>query len=158
MVRGENVERKIKMRIILAISILFFVLILICVFLNNYNYTQSQVKNQDKRTEIYIHTYSGEKYYARGNMEILENGKDDSETLIELRGNIEHQGKSNRKPSSETSSGNEKATSLIVYMKDETYAFYGNEFTYVKKDEDKNRIEMYGFLEGYSDGENNYST
>ncbi len=92
-------------------------------------------------------------YYVEGILEVIQTGGDGRETVMEVYGSVEkaeNPGKQNFHEFSERTD----PTVLTVYTEDEIYGFY-SVYEIEKKDRS---IDYYGYLVGYADGENYYST
>lgn len=92
-------------------------------------------------------------YYVEGILEVIQTGGDGYERIMEVYGSVEkaeNPGKQNFHEFSERT----EPTVLTVYTEDEIYGFYS---IYEMEKKDRS-IDYYGYLVGYADGENYYST
>ena len=115
---------------------------------------------ETEETEITIHV-DGETFVVRGMMDVLQDGKDGGETVLEVEGNLKSQ--ENTTVSDDGAglatdiSREHPLVSLTVYDNDQIYGFYGNGRVLERQDGGIQRVEISGYLEGYFDGEESYS-
>lgn len=107
--------------------------------------------------EIFICTYSEEIYEISGTLEILQEGSQGKETIMELKGEIA-QNRDNKNLSQYNTKEVANPTVLTVYMNEQVYGFYSNYKIEKYNKSGKEQIFIYGFLEGYYDGESICST
>lgn len=115
-----------------------------------------QMIDTEKDTTIIIHTYGGDQHIARGRLDVIRNGSDQEETILELQGSIETKDNEAKAAVPETIKERGRQTVLTVYMNEQIYGFYSSHELHVDSDDSGNRIELYGYLEGYSDGNISY--
>lgn len=101
---------------------------------------------------ITIHT-AKDRYHVEGILETVQTDKDGNQTIMEVHGNIEKTEAAGMQDSCGSLERTDP-TVLTVYQENEIYGFYS-----VHKLERKGgAIDYYGYLVGYTDGENYYST
>lgn len=120
------------------------------------NITSAEMIDTEKHTQIIINTYAGEQYIAEGKIDVIQSGGEKKEALLELQGSIEKQ--ENTKQEDKKVQKADYPAVLTVYMNEAVYGFYSNYPIELTSPDGMNVIEMYGYLEGYYDGENQYST
>ena len=110
-----------------------------------------------EEAEIFICTYSEDIYEISGTLEILQEGKPGRETIMEVKGEITKNRDNNNMAQYNTKEHGDP-TILTVYMNEQIYGFYSSYKIEKSSKSGKEQIFMYGFLEGYYDGENVCST
>lgn len=112
------------------------------------------VLDDSKKTLIKIYTPE-EQYTALGSVEITRNGVHGSETVLELRGSIYSAGTTKYKGENQKETARkDQLTILRVYTaEDEIYSFCSQKEISSNIINDRNQIEFHGYLEGYSNGE-----
>lgn len=104
--------------------------------------------------QIIITIHAGaDLYYVEGILEVIQTGGDGYERIMEVYGSVEkaeNPGKQNSQEFLERTD----PTVLTVYTEDEIYGFYS---VYEMEKKDRS-IDYYGYLVGYADGKNYYST
>lgn len=116
-----------------------------------------QMINPEKDTTIKIYTYGGEQHIAKGKLNVIKNGVGEDETILELQGNIKLQESGGKVKPPDAVMERGMPTVLTVYMNEHIYGFYSTHELHVDNTDSGNYIELYGYLEGYSDGNNSYS-
>lgn len=107
-----------------------------------------------EEVRMVVHTYSNETYVLNGTLEVLQDGNGENETVMEIQGSIEKI-ENPKDIISKENFDRAMPTVLTVYEDDKIYGFYSN---YRVSRENEDSMTFYGFLEGYYDGENYYST
>lgn len=110
--------------------------------------------NMSEEVRLMIYTYGNETYVVNGMLEVLQDGNGEQETVIEIQGSIEKI-KNSEDIISDENFDRAMSTVLTVYEDDKIYGFYSNH--HISKENEKCMI-YYGFLEGYYDGEDYYSS
>lgn len=115
-----------------------------------------QLTENDMPEEVrmVVHTYSNETYVVNGMLEVLQDGNGEQETVMEIQGSIEKI-ENTKDIISKENFERAMPTVLTVYEDDKIYGFYSS---YEVFGENEDSMTYYGFLQGYYDGENYYST
>ena len=104
--------------------------------------------------QIIITIHAGaDLYYVEGILEVIQTGGDGYERIMEVYGSVEKAENPGGENSYEALERTEP-TVLTVYTEDEIYGFYS---VYEMEKKDRS-IDYYGYLVGYADGKNYYST
>lgn len=119
--------------------------------------SQEETVDTEKHTKVIIHTYSGEHYTAQGKATI-KSGTGNSDMVIELKGEIQQQKNVSRPDYWKDAEDAVQPSVLRIYMGEQIYGFYSRHSLKISSQNDKNIIEMYGYLEGYYEGEDQNST
>ena len=120
--------------------------------------TDKYMLSTKNETTVIIHTYAGNVYTAAGNLDIIKAGTDKEETVLELNGSIKEQIKSEQTAIEKDVLAQEDTAVLTIYTEDEAiYGFYGKHRIITDGQDGTDKLELYGYLEAYYDGENYFS-
>lgn len=108
-----------------------------------------------QKTRIMIYTYRNEVYMVEGMLEMLQEGGEENEAVLELQGSIEKI-EDAKVQESDIDQVRSAPTALTVYMEDKIYGFYSI-YELDGNGTDEEPIIYYGYLVGYAEGDTHYS-
>ena len=146
-------NRFIKVAILIALT---GGLIFTGVFLSVHYQTENAKGIVSQNANIIIVTTSGEMYTAKGVLEVIQKGWK-QETVMELNGSINKE-TTVRTPDTDSMKQDKNPAVITVYMDKKIYGFYGSKGFYKDTDKEQYTIVLRGYLEGYADENNYYST
>lgn len=119
--------------------------------------SHEETRDTERHTKVIIYTYTGEYYTAQGKANI-NSDTENSDLVIELKGEIKQQKDVSRPDYWKDAKDAVHPSLLRVYMGEQIYGFYSRHTLKLRRQNDENVIEMYGYLEGYSEGEDQNSS
>lgn len=121
------------------------------------NVEQARVETVPQQTKILIYTYENESYMVEGLLDLVQDGENGSGTLMEIRGNIKKM-EDMQVRESDMNLTEAAPTVLTVHMGDKIFGFYSRHALMGGTGSDKEPMIYYGYLEGYFDDKQHYST
>jgi hypothetical protein len=103
---------------------------------------------QEKETEITVYTYSGDTFTANGKVELSEHGIKSQDAMLEIRSGEIIQSEETGK-SAKSFQEAKPATITLYAPEGKVFGFYTTHEILVSQGELGNKLEIYGYLEGY---------
>lgn len=120
--------------------------------------TDKYMVSTKNETTVIIHTYAGNVYTAAGNLDIIKEGTDKEETVLELKGSMKEQIETEQPAIDKDVLAQDDTAVLTIYTEgEEIYGFYGKHRFTSDGQDGTGKLELYGYLEAYYDGENYFS-
>ncbi|MDO4555517.1 MAG: hypothetical protein Q4B70_10265 [Lachnospiraceae bacterium] len=120
---------------------------------------EDELSEKIENGRVVIYTYSGERYEGLGRLEVVQDGSEHPEIVLELEGSLVNHGPFDQEQiPEEVMSDVDKSTVVTVYDDNQVYGFFSTNGLHIHEEEEYDVVEVYGYLEGFYDGEVDYST